>query len=107
LIIPEPLGVNSEAFPIIARFAAEHKLPLGGPMQVQGEYSTTFGLEPDNIAVGNQAAILADKIFKGTPAGAIPVVSAETFLRINYKATQTLGLTVPEGLLRQAVEVIR
>jgi putative tryptophan/tyrosine transport system substrate-binding protein len=107
LFIPEPLTVNPEAFASIAQFAAEHKLPLGGALMIQGDYSTTFGVSTDNIAVGKQAAILADKIFKGTPAGTIPVVSAENFLQINYKATQALGLTVPDPLLRQAAEVIR
>ena len=56
---------------------------------------------------GSQAAPLADKILKGAAAGSIPVVSPESFLKINYKAAQALNLTVPDGLLRQAVEVIR
>ena len=53
------------------------------------------------------AAILGDKILKGIPAGTIPVVSAETWLQINYKATQKLGLNVSESLLNQADEIIR
>jgi ABC-type uncharacterized transport system substrate-binding protein len=72
-----------------------------------GDYSTVFGVMVDNIAVGNQAASLADKILKGTTAGTIPLTSAESFLKINYKAAQSLNLAVPDGLLRQAVEVTR
>jgi putative ABC transport system substrate-binding protein len=61
----------------------------------------------DNVQVGRQAAPLADKIFKGTPAGTIPVVSADSVLIINYAEAQELGLTVPEILLGQAAEIIR
>jgi len=53
------------------------------------------------------AAPLADKIFKGTPAGTIPVVSAENFVQFHYTAAQRLGVTIPEGLLSQADEVVR
>ena len=50
---------------------------------------------------------MADKILKGTPAGTIPVASSEGVLRINYKAAQRLGLTIPEGVLAQAAAIIR
>ena len=75
-------------------------------MEVEG-YGSVFGLNIDAVNVGKQAAPLADKIFKGIPAGTIPVVSAESYLQINYKLAQELGLTVSEGLLSQAAEIIR
>jgi len=107
LIISEPLTVTPDAFVVIAQFAAEHKLPIGGALMAVGDYKSIFGVSTDNIAVGRQAAPLADKILKGAAAGSIPVVSAESFLQINYPAAQALGLTVPDGLLRQAAHVIR
>jgi putative ABC transport system substrate-binding protein len=61
----------------------------------------------DNIAVGKQAAPLIDKIFKGIQAGTIPVVSAENYIQVNYKAAQEQGITVPDGMLGQANEIIR
>jgi putative ABC transport system substrate-binding protein len=107
LCIPEPLTVTPDSFAILAKFAAEHKVPIGGASMSAGGYGSVFGATPDNVAVGKQAAPLADKIFKGIPAGTIPVVSAESYLQINYKVAQELGLKVPEGLLSQAVEIIR
>jgi putative tryptophan/tyrosine transport system substrate-binding protein len=107
LMIPEPLLVTPGAFPAIGQFAAEHKLLAGGTLIIAGDYSSVFGVISDNGAVGQQAAALADKILKGTTAGTLPVVSPESFLKINYKAAQALKLTVPDGLLRQAAEVIR
>jgi len=56
---------------------------------------------------GEQAAVLTEKIFGGLVAGTIPVVTADSVLQINYKATQTMGVMGPEGLLKQADEIIR
>jgi putative ABC transport system substrate-binding protein len=107
LIIDEPLGANPEGFAVLSEFAAEHKILIGGHLQSAGGYGSVFGVRTDNIAVGTQAALLTDKIFKGIPAGTIPVVSADSILQIDYKQAQELGLTVPEGLLSQADEIIR
>jgi putative ABC transport system substrate-binding protein len=102
LQIHEPLATWPDATAVISEFAAEYKLPFLGTGGVCVIIMTT-----DPVQVGKQAAPLADKILKGTPAGTIPVVSADTVLTINYAAAQELGLTVPEGLLNQADEIIR
>lgn len=107
LMLAEPLTLNPDTFVAIGQFATEHQLPVGGTLITVGNHSSIFGVMVDNSAVGNQAAPLADKILKGTPAGTIPLATAETFLKINYKEAQQLNLSVPEGLLRQAVEIIR
>jgi len=107
LVLAEPLAVTPDAFAVIGKFASEHKLPIGGALMSAGGYASVFGVNVQDVAVGKQAAPLLDKIFKGTPAGTIPVVSAENYFQINYKAAQALGLTVPEGLLGQANEIIR
>jgi len=107
LSIPEPLNVNPDAFAVISKFAVEHKVPIAGAFISAEGYGLVFSNLPDNVEVGELAASLADKIFKGIPAGTIPVVSPEAHLRLNYKVAQELGLTVPEGLLSQATEIIR
>jgi putative ABC transport system substrate-binding protein len=107
LFVAEPLTVTPDAFAVLGKFAAEHKVPIGGALMSVGGYDSVFGVNVDNIAVGKQAAPLIDKVFKGISAGTIPVVSAENYIQINYKAAQNLGLTVSEGLLNQANEVIR
>jgi putative ABC transport system substrate-binding protein len=107
LFLAEPLAVTPDAFAVMGKFGAEHKIPVGGALISAGEYASVFGVNGRTIDIGRQAAPLADKIFKGIPAGTIPVVSAESFLQINYKEAQKLGITVPEGLLSQADEIIR
>jgi len=107
LFLAEPLAVTSDAFAVMGKFAAEHKLPIGGALMLVGGYGSVFGVNVDIINAGKQAAVLADKILRGTPAGTIPVVSAESFFEINYKAAQELGLSVSEGLLSRADKIIR
>jgi len=108
LMLAEPLGITPPFYAELGKFAYDHKLPIGGALMTTAEgYDSIFGLLPDAKAVGEQAALLADKVFRGTVAGTIPVTTAENSLLINYKAAQVLGLTVPEGLLKQANEVIR
>jgi len=107
MFLAEPLTVTPEPFAVLGKFADEYGVPVGGAlMMVEGDESI-FGGNVQGFSAGELAAPLADKIFRGTPAGKIPVVSAEHFIQINYAAAQDLGLTVPESLMREADEVIR
>ena len=107
LAIAEPLAVTPDAFEVMGLFAAEHKIPVGGAPMAAGGYESVFGVSTDNIRVGKQAAILANKVLKGISAGTIPIVSAESFLQVNYRAAQRVGITIPEGLLEQADQIVR
>ena len=103
----EPLTVNPEGFAALGQFAARHNLPIGGSSIFEGDYQTVFGLTPEPIPQGRQAADLVDKIFKGTPAGELPVKTASYLFNFNYRQAQRLGLKVSEDLLIQANQVIR
>ncbi len=107
LIMPEVLSQSPDGWAAISQFATEHKVPIAGSAGFEADTGAVFSYIPDTVETGRLAAPLADKILKGTPAGSIPVVTPESRLRLNYKVAQALGLTVPEGLLRQASEVIR
>jgi putative ABC transport system substrate-binding protein len=107
LFLAEPLAVTSDAFAVMGKFAAEHRLPIGGALMLVEGYGSVFGVNVDIVTTGKQAAVLADKILRGTPAGTIPVVSAESFFEINYKAAKKLRLNISEGLLSRADKIIR
>jgi len=107
MFIVEPLTVTPDDYRVIGKFAYEHKIPLGGAFMSVDGYDSIFGVNVKSYDTGLLAAPLADKIFKGTPAGTIPVVSAENFVQFNYTAAQKLGVTIPEGLLSQADEIVR
>jgi len=108
LMIAEPLGITPPFYNILGKFSYQHKIPIGGALMTTPEGNNSiFGLLPDAKNCGEQAALLADKIFKGSPAGSIPVVTAESTFKINNSAATNLGITLPDSLLKQADEVIR
>jgi putative ABC transport system substrate-binding protein len=103
LTVYDPLMATPDAALAIVDFWANYKVPVVGPVTFGG----ISGLIIDNIETGQLAAVLADKILKGAPAGTIPVVSPEAHLWINYKAMQTLGIQAPEDVLSRAYKIIR
>jgi putative tryptophan/tyrosine transport system substrate-binding protein len=107
LMLVEPLCVTPDDFVIMAKYAYDHKIVIGGALMAAGDYGTIFDVGVKSYDAGVLAAPLADKIFKGTPAGTIPVVSSESYMIFNLKVAQTLGITVPENLLRQANQIIK
>jgi putative tryptophan/tyrosine transport system substrate-binding protein len=107
LIMPENLSQTTTGWGAINKFAADHQIPIAGNAVVQAQQGALFSYAPDLTEHGKQAALLADKIFKGTPAGTIPVVTPESQLTLNYKVAQQLGITLPDGLLKQANMIIR
>jgi putative ABC transport system substrate-binding protein len=107
LMIVEPLAVAPDAFGVIAKYAYDNNIPLGGTYVAAGEYETIFGVGVNSYDAGTLAASLADKILKGTSAGTIPVVTSDSWFDINLKGAQKFGLTVPEGLIKQANKVYR
>ncbi|MCS7177768.1 MAG: ABC transporter substrate-binding protein [Anaerolineae bacterium] len=107
LFMNDPVAIMPETFLVAARFADQHRIPIGGaPMEVEN-YRPLYDLLVDPYTSGRLAAFLADKILRGTPAGTLPVVSPEPYLRINYRRALELGLLVPESLLAEADEVLR
>jgi putative tryptophan/tyrosine transport system substrate-binding protein len=108
MTLSEPVSLTPPFYDVFSKFAYEHKIPIGGAlMNPGGDGDLIFGLTPDPKTAGEAAALLADKIFRGTPAGTIPVVTSESVFKIDIKAAQALGVTVPDGLLKQADEIIK
>jgi len=107
LLIPEGLSQSPDVSRLIIEFAIKHNIPVGGGIPFTLDWGAIFCFLPDETEAGKLAAISAHKIFTGVPAGTIPLVTPENYLYLNYKAIQALGLTVDEGLLSQAKEIIR
>ncbi len=107
LLLAEPVSGTPAFFTVLGKYSYEHKVPVGGTLMSADGYSTIFGLLPQAYQTGEHAAVMADKIFNGTPAGTIPVITAQSLFQIEVAAAQELGVTVPDGLLKQADEIIR
>ena len=106
-IMPEILTQSPECFEMIIRFADEHNIPVAGGMPYTVKNGALFNMAPDNVQMGISAAFLADRIFKGTPAGELMVVTPSPSMWLNYNVAQKMGLKVPEGLLSSADTIIR
>ena len=107
LIMPEFLNHTPDGFAAILNFANEHRLPLGGGAPFTVDLGAIYTFHPDFFETGMLAATIIDKIFKGTPAGTIPVATPESHLIINYRVIKELGLSVSDGLLSRARTIIR
>jgi putative ABC transport system substrate-binding protein len=107
VMLSEPLAVTPETYVALGASALTRALPIGGSLLSKKGNEALFNLNVDPLSAGRLAAPLADKILRGTPAGTIPVVSPEGFLQVNNGAALHLGLTVPEGWLSQANEIIK
>lgn len=107
LMIGEPLGNSPAGWAVINESSAKYKVPIMGQIPSQVYRGAVLTYIPDNYNIGQLAASMADKIFKGTPAGTIMVVTPKADLRINYKLAKEMGLNVSEGMLNMADEIIR
>jgi len=108
LLLPEALSQSPSGSGVMIKFANKYRIPVGGGVPYTLDSGAVFSFLPDELEMGKMAAPLADKIFRGIPAGGtIPLVTPENHLWLNYKAAQELGLTVPEGLLSRADKIIR
>ncbi|MEK6968188.1 MAG: ABC transporter substrate binding protein, partial [Nanoarchaeota archaeon] len=108
LLIPEPLTTKPDAFLILDKVAEARKIPLGG--RAPGNLADThclFNISPDNVMTGKQAAVMADKIFRGVSAGTIPVVSPNSVIEVNNKAAEKLGFQLSQSVLSRANAVVR
>jgi len=90
---------------LIVDLAAKHRLPAVYASMEFGGGLVVYGVNyPDHY---RRAATFADRIFKGTLPGDLPVERPTKFeLVINLKTAKTLGLTIPPSLLQRADQVI-
>jgi putative ABC transport system substrate-binding protein len=64
-----------------------------------------YGHRP--YTAGQQVARLAEQILKGTRPADLPVERAEFFLAVNLKTAGSIGLNIPDTVLRQAETIVR
>jgi putative tryptophan/tyrosine transport system substrate-binding protein len=92
---------------MIAKLAAEQKLPTAYPAREFAEIGglLSYGVDYSNLYY--RAAGLIDKIFKGARPANLPVEQPTKLeLVINLRTAKTLGLEIPPTLIARADEVI-
>ena len=93
---------------LIADLALAARLPTGAGFEVHPEAGSLMSYGPNSLDNFRRAATYVDKILKGAKPGELPFEQPTRYhLVINRKIAMSLGLTIPEALLRQADEVIQ
>jgi putative tryptophan/tyrosine transport system substrate-binding protein len=91
----------------IVEFTARHRLPTVYAYHelVQAGGLMSFG--PSYPGMHRRAAYFVDRILKGERAADLPMEQPSKFeLILNLRAARTLGLTIPQEILRRADELI-
>jgi putative ABC transport system substrate-binding protein len=92
----------------IAELAIKSRLPAVYGLRLYVEDGGLMSYSPDLIDLWRRAAVVVDKILKGTRAGDLPFEQPTKFeLVINLKAARSIGLAIPQSILARADEVIR
>jgi putative ABC transport system substrate-binding protein len=108
LMLPgvNPVGFANRAQ--IVSFAQRNRLPSMFPTKEYVDSGGLISYGPSLVDLFRRAAGYVDKILKGAKPADLPVQQPTKFeLAINLKTAKTLGLTLPQSLLRRADEVIQ
>jgi len=91
----------------IAQQAIKERLPVVGPNVENVKRGVLAGYSSDYYALGQQGAILVDKILKGAKPADLPIEQPfKLKLVINLKTAKAIGLKIPKGILVRADEII-
>ncbi len=105
--LPEPLCHSIEGWNLLKTFAKKNQIPIGGSAEHIIKDGAILALHPSNYEMGELTAPLVVKVLTGTQAGTIPLSTPKLHLRVNQKVAIEMGLTIPDHLMKQAVEIIQ
>ena len=92
----------------LAALAAKHRLPAAYPYT---EFADAGGLISYGLSLSGMfemAADFADKLLKGAKPSELPMRQpAKTEMVINLRTAKAMGITIPQGVLNRADEVIQ
>jgi putative ABC transport system substrate-binding protein len=91
----------------ILELVARNRLPAMYTTRSAVEAGGLMSYGPNLRDLFRRAATYVDKILKGAKAGEMPVEQSTRYeLVVNLKAARQLGLSVPQSVVKQAVQVI-
>jgi putative tryptophan/tyrosine transport system substrate-binding protein len=106
VVLPDPALFDRRVQ--IAEMAAKNRLPSMAWTPEFAESGCLMIYGPSTAEMHRRAATYVDKILRGAKPADLPVEQPTKFeLIINLKTAKTLGLTIPESLLRRADQVIQ
>ncbi|MEW6367172.1 MAG: ABC transporter substrate-binding protein [Acidobacteriota bacterium] len=100
-------NLTDAAFPTIAQAAQKSRLPLFWFDEKHAAEGPVVTLSRDYVQAGRDAAAVAVRILNGESPAGIPFAQvSKSRLIINRRAANSLGISVPDDLLKQADRVI-
>jgi putative ABC transport system substrate-binding protein len=92
---------------LIAKLAAQYRLPAIYPLRIFAADGGLIAYGPDTVDQFRRAASYVDRILKGEKPADLPVQAPTKYeLVINLKTAKELGLTIPPAVLARADAVI-
>jgi len=91
----------------IVQAANNKKIPAASSTHLHSKSGVLVSYGESDAVLGKQVSRIAGKIIRGMSPGDIPVENAEYELIINLQAAHSLGIEVPEEVLKQADLIIR
>jgi putative tryptophan/tyrosine transport system substrate-binding protein len=102
-----PDGLIYQGKAIIAKMAIARRMALAAYSRETFDAGALMSYGPDNIVACQRAAVLVDKILKGSRPNELPVEQPTKFQYfVNLKTAKALGIDVPLHLQQLADEVI-
>jgi len=106
MVFQDPITAGAAAR--ITSFATEQRLPAMYTVRLWSDAGGLLMYGIDTTTLFRRAPHYVDRILKGARPGELPVEQPDAYeLRINLKAAQAIGLTLPAHVLSQAIEVIQ
>ncbi len=85
----------------------ERQVPVFGIVDSLADWGALAAYGPPDYKAGQRAAHYADKIFRGTFPGDLPIEPVDPVFVVNLKAAACFGLAVPATVLHQADRILR
>jgi putative ABC transport system substrate-binding protein len=106
LLQPDRL-VAQDHFEIIVRRSIEEKLPLIPSPGVNLETGGLVTYGQDSLAMGQQAALLVDKVLRGSRPRDLPIEQPMKLkLVVSLRTARAIGLKIPKEILLRADEIV-
>jgi ABC-type uncharacterized transport system substrate-binding protein len=100
-------NLTSAGFPSIVKAARQAKLPLFCYQTPQAKDGALVAVARDFLDAGKVAGKLAARVMRGEKPADLPFeLVRRTSLVLNQQEAQTIGLTLPESLVREADAII-
>jgi putative ABC transport system substrate-binding protein len=106
-IIMTPDAVSFANADLLLETSHERRVPVFGIVDFMADWGALGAYGPSDYQAGRRVAHYADKIFRGTKPGDLPIEPSDPTFVVNLKAAACMGVAVPPAALHQADRVIR